>query len=173
MSRRYIAHMDESSHLVRVEPRPGGYRVILDDAPIDVDAALIRGSIYSLLIGRRSFEVATMPSRDGMDVYVSGDVFHIRVVDELWARVEGNSSADATGREEIVSPMPGAVVGLRVGMGDPVASGQSVAVVEAMKMQNDVASVRSGKVIEIRVKEGDVVDRGTVLVVLGPEEGPA
>jgi biotin carboxyl carrier protein len=170
MSRRYIAHKDETAHRVTVEPRPGGYRVILDDVPIEVDAALIRGSVHSLLIDGRSFEVATMTSRDGKDVWVSGDVFHVRVVDELWARVDGNSNAAATGREEIVSPMPGAVIGLRVGMGDPVASGQSVAIVEAMKMQNDVASIRSGKVIEIRVKEGDVVDRGAVLVVLGPEE---
>jgi len=42
--------------------------------------------------------------------------------------------------------------------------------VEAMKMQNDVASERSGRVLEIRVKPGDVVDQGTVLIVLGPSE---
>ena len=39
-----------------------------------------------------------------------------------------------------------------------------------MKMQNDVASARSGRVIEIRVKPGDVVEQGAVLIVLGPQE---
>lgn len=170
MSTRYIVHKDGETHRVVVEPRPGGYRVLLDDAPIEVDAAKIRGTLHSLLIDGRSYEVATMPSRDGLDVYVSGDVFHVRVVDELWARAEGQAEAAATGREEIVSPMPGAVVGVRVAMGEDIVPGQSVAVVEAMKMQNDVASVRSGRVVEIRVKPGDVVDQGAVLVVLGPHE---
>jgi len=170
MSARYIVHQDGEEHRVSVEPRPNGYRVMLDDIPIDVDAATIRGSFKSLLIDGRSYEVATVPSRDGFDVYVSGDVFHIRVVDELWARAEGRGHEAATGREEILSPMPGAVIGVHVAMGDEITPGQSVAVVEAMKMQNDVASERSGRVLEIRVKPGDVVDQGTVLIVLGPSE---
>jgi len=69
-----------------------------------------------------------------------------------------------------VSPMPGAVIGVRVAMGDTITPGQSVAIVEAMKMQNDVASPRSGRVIDIRVKAGDVVDQGAVMIVLGPLE---
>ena len=170
MSARYIVHKDGVTHHVVIEPHPNGYRVVLDDVPIEVDAARIRESLHSLLIDGRSYEVATMQRRDGLDVYVSGDVFQLRVVDELWARAEGQGPEAATGREEIVSPMPGAVIGVRVTMGDAIAPGQSVAIVEAMKMQNDVASSHSGRVIEIRVKPGDVVDQGAVLVVLGPDE---
>ncbi|HET9235503.1 MAG TPA: biotin/lipoyl-containing protein [Candidatus Eisenbacteria bacterium] len=170
MSTRYIVHTDTETHRVVVEPRPGGYRVLLGDVPVEVDAAKVGGTLQSLLIDGRSYEVAAMPSRDGLDVYVSGDVFHVRVVDELWARAEGQAHEATTGREEILSPMPGAVVGVRVAMGEEIVPGQSVAVVEAMKMQNDVASARSGRVIEIRVKSGDVVDQGAVLVVLGPHE---
>ena len=162
--------MDNETHQLVVEPRVGGYRILLDDSPIEVDAARIRGTLQSLLIDGRSYEVATMPSRDGLDVYVSGDVFHLRVVDELWARAEGQVHEATTDREEIVSPMPGAVVGVRVALGEEIVSGQSVAVVEAMKMQNDVPSLRSGRVIEIRVRPGDVVDQGAVLIVLGPNE---
>jgi len=170
MSARYIVHKDGGMHRVVVEPRANGYRVEVDDVAFEVDAATIRGSLQSLLIDGRSYEVATMQSRDGLDVYVAGDVFHLRIVDELWARAEGHGHEAATGREEIVSPMPGAVVGLRVAMGDNIEPGQSVAIVEAMKMQNDVTASRSGKVTEIRVKPGDVVDQGAVLIVLGPPE---
>jgi hypothetical protein len=112
-----------------------------------------------------------MPSRDGLDVYVSGDVFRVRVTDELWARAEAGAREDGSGREEVSSPMPGAVVGVPVAVGQRVDAGHTVAVVEAMKMQNDVTSARSGTVLEIRVKAGDVVDQGAVLVVLGPTEG--
>jgi len=59
---------------------------------------------------------------------------------------------------------------VRVAMGDTITPRQSVAIVEAMKMQNDVASPRSGRVIDIRVKAGDVVDQGAVMIVLGPLE---
>jgi len=170
MSARYIVHKDADVHRVVVEARPNGYRVVLDDVPIEVDAAKIRGTLQSLLIDGRSYEVDTMQSRDGLDVYVSGDVFHLRVVDELWARAEGQGHEATTGREEILSPMPGAVIGVRVTIGEEIGPGQSVAIVEAMKMQNDVASSRSGRVIEIRVKAGDVVDQGAVLIVLGPSE---
>jgi acetyl/propionyl-CoA carboxylase alpha subunit len=168
LSTRYIVHKDGVQYRVVIEPRQGGYRILLDDEPLDVDVATITGTIRSLLIKTRSFEVASIPSRDGLDVYVSGDVFRLRVVDELWARVEGHGPDAATGREEIVSPMPGAVIGVRVAMGDDIEPGQSVAIVEAMKMQNDVAASQAGKVIEIRVKAGDVVDQGAVLIVLGP-----
>lgn len=168
MSARYIVHKDGVTHRVVVEPRANGYRVLVDDVPVEVDAAKIRGSLHSFLIDGRSYEVASMQSRDGLDVYVSGDVFHLRVVDELWARAEGQGHEAATGREEIVSPMPGAVIGVRVAMGDDIEPGQSVAIVEAMKMQNDVAASQAGKVIEIRVKAGDVVDQGAVMIVLGP-----
>ena len=170
MPTRYIVHKDGEEHRVLVEPRANGYRIVLDDLPIEVDATTIRGTLQSLLIEDRSYEVATMPSRDGFDVYVSGDVFHLRVVDELWARAEGQGHEAATGHEDIVSPMPGAVIGVRVAMGDTITPGQSVAIVEAMKMQNDVASPRSGRVIDIRVKAGDVVDQGAVMIVLGPLE---
>jgi 3-methylcrotonyl-CoA carboxylase alpha subunit len=170
LSTRYIVHKDDAQHHVVIEPRQGGYRILLDDEPFDVDVAAITGTIHSLLIGTRSFEVASIPSRDGLDVYVSGDVFRLRVVDELWARAEGHGQETATGREEIVSPMPGAVIGVRVAMGDAITPGQSVAIVEAMKMQNDVSSSRSGRVTDIRVKPGDVVDQGAVLIVLGPLE---
>jgi biotin carboxyl carrier protein len=43
-------------------------------------------------------------------------------------------------------------------------------VVEAMKMQNEVAAIQGATVLEIRAKKGDVVDQGAVLVVLGPAD---
>lgn len=170
MSTRYIVMKDGVSHRVTLSPLPSGYRLVIDDVEIDVDCSHIGGTAQSLLIDGRSYEVATMPSRDGLDVYVSGDVFRVRVTDELWARAEAGAREDGSGREEVPSPMPGAVVGVPVAVGQRVEAGQTVAVVEAMKMQNDVTSVRSGTVLEVRVKAGDVVDQGAVLVVLGPTE---
>ncbi len=107
-----------------------------------------------------------MPSRDGLDVYISGDVFYVRVTDEVWARAESAAHGVVSG-EEVASPMPGSVVRISVELGQIVEAGETVAVVEAMKMQNDLAAARGGKVEQIRVKAGDIVEQGAVLVVLG------
>jgi len=103
-------------------------------------------------------------------VYVSGDVFRVRVTDELWARAEAAAHGAGTGHERVASPMPGAVVRIPVEKGQIVAPGETVAIVEAMKMQNDIACVRGGRVEEIRSQPGEVVDQGAILVVLGPAE---
>jgi biotin carboxyl carrier protein len=167
MSTRYIVHMGERQQTVSITEAGNGYRVEIDGETVEVDSLSVPGSpTRSLLIDGRSFEAATMPSRDGLDVYISGDVFHVRVTDELWARAESAAHGAASG-EEVVSPMPGSVVRISVEMGQVVEVGQTVAVVEAMKMQNDLAAVRGGKVEQIRVKAGDIVEQGTVLVVLG------
>jgi biotin carboxyl carrier protein len=171
MPARYVVHNGAAEFLVTVTEEGDGYRIDIDGEAVHVDARSTPGSpTRSLIIDGRSYEAATMATRDGTDVYVSGDVFHVRVTNELWARAESAAHAGGDG-EEIVSPMPGSVVKVLVAVGDVVDPGATVAVVEAMKMQNDLAAVRGGTVREIRVKSGDVVDQGTVLVVLGAADG--
>ena len=167
MSTRYIIHKDGEEHAVLIAKTSTGYRMEIDGKTLEVDSrTLPGGAVRSLLIDGKSYESATMTARDGMDVYISGDVFHLRVADELWARVEESAHGSRTGTEEVVSPMPGAVVQITVDPGDTVAPGATVAVVEAMKMQNEITCSRGGTVNEVLAKAGEVVDQGAVLVVL-------
>ena len=62
--------------------------------------------------------------------------------------------------------MPGKVVKVQVDAGATVEKGAGVIVVEAMKMQNEMKSPRTGKVVSINVKPGDTVNAGDVLAVL-------
>lgn len=64
----------------------------------------------------------------------------------------------------VVSPMPGAVFSIKVAVGDEVAPGQEVAVVEAMKMQNALRAVNAGKVKAVKVKPGQTVVADQVLI---------
>ncbi|MSO83930.1 MAG: acetyl-CoA carboxylase biotin carboxyl carrier protein subunit [Acidobacteria bacterium] len=66
----------------------------------------------------------------------------------------------------VVAPMPGRIAKVRVKVGDAVAARQSLVVVEAMKMENEVRSERAGHVTEVRVAEGALVTAKTVLVVI-------
>ncbi|XP_010009018.1 PREDICTED: propionyl-CoA carboxylase alpha chain, mitochondrial [Nestor notabilis] len=64
------------------------------------------------------------------------------------------------------SPMPGAVVAVSVKPGDTVAEGQEICVIEAMKMQNSMTAVKTGKVKAVHCKAGDTVGEGDLLVEL-------
>jgi len=62
--------------------------------------------------------------------------------------------------------MPGSILDVKVNVGDKVTFGQTLAILEAMKMENDIPATVDGEVAEIRVKKGDVVETDSVLIVL-------
>jgi pyruvate carboxylase subunit B len=112
---------------------------------------------------------AAMP--DQMEVEVDGEVFSIRIVSVGGSRVEVASAAPQKApRGEIAggikSNMQGMVLKVNVSRGASVKKGDTLLVLEAMKMENPIHSPVDGKVIEIFVDAGDVVQTGDVLLVV-------
>lgn len=66
----------------------------------------------------------------------------------------------------IKTPLPGVIIDIKVNVGDTVKKGQTVVVLEAMKMENNINADRDGKVTAIQVAKGDTVADGAVLVVM-------
>lgn len=66
----------------------------------------------------------------------------------------------------IKTPLPGVIIDVKVAVGDTVKKGQTVVVLEAMKMENNINADRDGKVTAIQVTKGDTVADGAVLVVM-------
>ena len=64
-------------------------------------------------------------------------------------------------------PLPGTVLNVRVAVGDTVAAGQTLVVLEAMKMENNIDADRAGVVKQILVQQGATVMEGDVLIVIG------
>ena len=79
---------------------------------------------------------------------------------------EGDGGDVAEGGEAIEAEMQGTILSVGVAEGDEVSAGDVVCVLEAMKMENDVAAERGGTVASVHVGEGDSVDMGDALVVL-------
>ena len=75
-------------------------------------------------------------------------------------------AAAPTGGHSIKTPLPGVIIDVKVNVGDTVAKGQTVIILEAMKMENNINADREGKVTAIQVAKGDPVADGAVLVVL-------
>ena len=75
--------------------------------------------------------------------------------------------AATAGGAKIVSPLPGTVLSINVAVGDSVAVSQTVAVLEAMKMENNISADKAGVVKEICANKGAIVQEGEPLIILG------
>ena len=129
------------------------------------------GEVYSLLIEGRSHEVRVSPSGQGLDVTIDGATVPVEVKHPLEKLLQTTQAAHQAGHgETVAAPMPGLVVALRVKLGDVVVAGQAVAVVEAMKMQNELPARHGGVVSEVLVAERASVSAGQALVRLAPVE---
>lgn len=116
----------------------------------------------------RSYEVAVDRRSNGERiVHVNGVAIPVSIVDPR-TRLTGRRGAavTASGVRAIVSPMPGRIVKVLVKAGDEVAAKQSLVVVEAMKMENELRAPRAGRVAAVKVVDGMSVDANTVLVTL-------
>lgn len=80
--------------------------------------------------------------------------------------VEVKSAEVRAAAKAVVSPLPGVVVDVKVAAGDVVKAGQTVAVLEAMKMENDILAECDGMVASVDVKNGDSVLEGAVLLTI-------
>ncbi|MGP3772309.1 acetyl/propionyl/methylcrotonyl-CoA carboxylase subunit alpha [Streptomyces sp. SDT5-1] len=96
-----------------------------------------------------------------------GDAWHVRDHDPVAASLTG---AGTGGAGSLTAPMPGTVTVVKVAVGDQVAAGQSLLVVEAMKMEHVITSPHAGTVSELDVAPGTTVAMDQVLAVVAPEE---
>ena len=101
------------------------------------------------------------------NVEVDGDVFEVKIMPTGFMEIEETESGNFQPVEGAVpSPMQGMVIKLNVNVGDKVSQGSTIAVIEAMKMENDIQSEVDGVVEEIFVEPGDAVSIGDTLMVI-------
>ncbi|TXJ85150.1 ATP-grasp domain-containing protein [Streptomyces lavendulae] len=96
-----------------------------------------------------------------------GDAWQVRDHDPV---AESLSQAAHAGADSLTAPMPGTVTVVKVAVGDDVAAGQSLLVVEAMKMEHVISAPHAGTVAELDVTPGTTVAMDQVLAVIAPTE---
>jgi biotin carboxyl carrier protein len=148
---------------IEVERDGGLFRVEVDGEIHVVDARKLEGDFYSLLTSGRSYEVTVEYRADAYHVRHGAAEQIVRLTDP---GRKAREAAHATGPERIVTLMPGKVVRVLVAPGDAVAAGQGIAVIEAMKMENEIAATRAGNVHSVEVRAGQSVEGGTLLAVI-------
>lgn len=75
--------------------------------------------------------------------------------------------SNAPAGAKVTTPLPGTILDVYVNVGDTVKAGQTVVLLEAMKMENNIEADSEGTVKEVKVRKGDSVLEGDVLVVIG------
>ncbi|UQX01263.1 biotin carboxylase N-terminal domain-containing protein [Streptomyces sp. RerS4] len=111
-----------------------------------------------------TFSHATSP--EGTWLGRDGDSWHVQVHDPVAASLGG---AGRSGVDTLAAPMPGTVTVVKVAVGDTVVAGQSLLVVEAMKMEHVIAAPHAGTVTELDVTPGTTVAMDQILAVVTPE----
>ncbi|MEW2415033.1 biotin carboxylase N-terminal domain-containing protein [Streptomyces sp. NPDC046866] len=152
-----------------------------DQAPSAVEArgpgqspsAPARGRVVSLGGDRLTLELdgvthrfAYAASPEGTWLGRDGDSWHVQRHDPVAAALGGRGHA---GADTLAAPMPGTVTVVKVAVGDKVAAGQSLLVVEAMKMEHVISAPHAGTVTELDVSPGTTVAMDQVLAVVVPE----
>jgi biotin carboxyl carrier protein len=171
---KFIVRIDKEEKNVVVNENNGFYDIELDGKSYQVDCKYFGDRDFlSLLINNKSYliESAPLKAEDGRYyARVMGRHYDVDVLDELLVAVR-----DAEGVDEgddaytVVSPMPGLILEVKVGVGDRVEAGDPVVIMEAMKMQNELATEVSGVVKEIRVEPKQTVESQTALVLIERE----
>ncbi|WP_128428998.1 acetyl/propionyl/methylcrotonyl-CoA carboxylase subunit alpha [Streptomyces cyaneus] len=154
------------------EPRPVGFPLRITD-PVEYvprGAHTVTDDRVAVTLDgvRHTFHRAALP--DGTWLGRDGDAWHVRDHDPVAASLTGAAHA---GADSLTAPMPGTVTVVKVAVGDEVAAGQSLLVVEAMKMEHVISAPHAGTVAELDVTPGTTVAMDQVLAVVAPHEEAA
>lgn len=166
MTRIYTVLFEDQEHQVEIKSVEGQYQVTLDGTTHSFSPLLAKGSLYSFLIdGKEVMEADVSFRQDNCELNLRNVPYHLEVFDPR-RRVVSQSDAAGGGHGLISAPMPGKIVDIKIAAGDAVEKGQALVVIEAMKMQNELAAAIDGVVQEIHVKVGDAVESGQKLVMV-------
>jgi len=165
---RWVVRGGAESREVEVERQGDRFEVEMDGRRRPVELIRLDGAVASLRFPEdgRSFQITYQRGRNGSwRVAVGQREFEFSVLTPAEATEAVSASRDG-GPSRLMAPIPGKVVAVKVSPGDEVSSGQALVVLEAMKMENELAAEQAGKVAAVHVCDGATVESGQLLVEL-------
>jgi len=159
--------IDDEVMLVGLSPGEGARRrCTIGERHFDVELLRISGHEATLVVDGRL--VRGLIARDGRDVLVAvGGTVHR--FSPLPPGADAAPRPRSAGSGQVLAPMPGKVLDVLVHVGDHVAPGDPVAVVEAMKMEHTLRAEIEGTVSAVHVTPGTMVDGAQILLEIRPE----
>lgn len=143
------------------------YQLKINDKSFDVTIVGISGSSARVLVNGNSYDVQIGPTRNmaaTASVVQAGEAAVSFPAPKAAAVKDGSGIVEG---EAVVAPMPGLILEVKVKVGQMVVAGETVAVMEAMKMENRLTTHVPGCVKEIHVEKGKEVSTGDLILVIG------
>jgi len=166
----YEVEIDGEKHRVRFVEREGDLFAEHASGTFPVTAETpLRHKVQRVAFNGDTVRFGYHHGKEGTDIVLDGVVYHAEVRElehVLLSAVARRKSGG--GKFEVKAPMPGMVIAIAVEPGQHVQKNQSLLSLHAMKLENDIRSPREGVVEEIVVKPNDVLEKGAVMVKLGP-----
>ena len=156
------AEVDDQKHEVDLKRVGSKLFAKVDTREYELDVSEPEPGVYLFKYDGKVFEA----SASNGHVRIGRKEYDVRLVDPKRLRGGASVTDHGDGIAEIKTAMPGKVVRVLLEAGAAVTKGDSVMVVEAMKMQNELKSPKDGVVKDVRVVEGDTVSAGDVLATI-------
>lgn len=132
------------------------YRVVVNKSDTDLVELEVNGTPYTVEITPKAKKPKAVVQRHSTPATPAQSLTSHLVT----------KPAGPTGKNTIQSPLPGVILDIRCKVGDTVKKGQTLMILEAMKMENNILANGNGKVTEILIQKGDSVLEGADLVVI-------
>ncbi len=143
--------------------------ILLNNEPIELDMLQVSSEKYHIIQDNKSYNLEVLDSdfkKKHFKIKVNEEVFVLDLKDELDIQLQemGMSVANSEKMGNVTAPMPGLVLKLLVSPGDEVKKGDSLVILEAMKMENIIKSAGDGVVKSVLVSQNDAVDKNQVII---------
>jgi biotin carboxyl carrier protein len=163
---KYLTTINDKTFEIDIQ---GDGTLLVNGEKREVDFRALGPAFYSIIMQNLSYELV-IEEREGneVEVFMRGRMYNAQVMDEraqLMAARAALLMAD-TGDVSVKAPMPGLVVAVPVEAGQAVKAGQTVVILESMKMQNELKAPRDGTVQAVHVTAGQSVEQNKVLVTI-------
>jgi biotin carboxyl carrier protein len=163
------AEISGKTHQVEIKREDRKVFATVDDRRYELEVSEPEPGVFLFKHEGRIYEaVVPASAKDGeaTHVRIGTEEIDVTLIDPKRLRGAGTGAEHADGLTEIKTAMPGKVVRVLLQPGASVEKGDSVLVVEAMKMQNELKAPKAGTVKEIRVEEGAAVAAGDILATI-------
>ncbi len=144
------------------------FQLLSNDAE-NIDQTETFNQKLHLLHNNKSFTIQLLENdfvNRNYSVKVNGNIYKVKIgtpLDELIKEM-GLSLGNASVEDEIHAPMPGIILEVNVSEGGEVKKGDSLCVLEAMKMENSLTATRDGVIKSVNIAKGDTVEKGILLI---------
>jgi biotin carboxyl carrier protein len=167
---RLLVNAGGVTHRVELDEGNGTglIRVKVDEREYLIDATNPSPGVYSLVVHGKVYNALVWQRRGRREVQVGHWSASVEVVPAQGQRPSAKPAAALGGRQEITAPMSGRVVQVVVQPGQTVQDGESLMIIEAMKMETEIRAIAPGQVKDIQVSVDMAVEAGQLLLVIEP-----